>query len=169
MATSNFGVRPVRCLLINVESNESIQCLFNPTQLSEKIGVNWNRVSVPGLSHQLLQYQSTSNRQLGGVEFYLDRFYARAHADDADILEFRGFMRALTVPPEAVAGVPAMSPPRVLFLWPNVVTIEAVLTDVEFRYTQFAGDGSPRVYTAEVSFEEVLDVRVTSEERRAER
>jgi hypothetical protein len=49
------------------------------------------------------------------------------------------------------------------------VTIEAVLTDVEFRYMQFAGDGSPLVYTAEVSFEEVLDVRVTSEERRAER
>ncbi len=57
----------------------------------------------------------------------------------------------------------------VTFLWPNVVTIEAVLTDVEFRYMQFAGDGSPLVYTAEVSFEEVLDVRVTSEERRAER
>ena len=169
MGLESAGVRPARCLLINVETTESIECLFNPTQLSEKVSVNWNRVSVPGLSHQLLQFQSTGNRQVGGVEFYLDRFYARAQSADADILEFRGFMRALTVPLVGVEGVPATAPPRVLFLWPNVLTIEAVLTDLEFRYTQFAGDGAVLVYTAEVSFEEILDVRVTSEERRQER
>ena len=45
-------VRPPRCLLINVTSGESIQCLFNPTQFTERVQVNWNRISVPGLSHQ---------------------------------------------------------------------------------------------------------------------
>jgi hypothetical protein len=160
------AMRSPRCLLINVASGESIACLFNPTQLTEKVGVNWNRVAVPGLSHQLLQYQSTGNRQLPSVEFYLDRFFASEQADAPDILGFRSFLRALTVPPAGVEGVPALAPPRVLVIWPSVLTIEAVVTEVEFGYRQFAADGSVLVYTATVTFEEILDARVTSEQRR---
>jgi hypothetical protein len=162
------GIRAPRCFLINVETAESIDCLFNPTQISEKVQVNWNRVTVPGLSHQLLQFQSTGNRQLSGVEFYLDRFFAKEQSDDADILDFRGFLRALTVPPKGADGVPATAPPRTLFVWPTVLSIETVLTDVEFQYKQFAADATVLVYTATVTFEEVLDARVTSEDKRTE-
>jgi hypothetical protein len=166
MVLGAITVRPPRCLLINVATGENMPCLFNPTQLTERVQVNWNRIAVPGLSHQLLQYQSTGNRQLGGVEFYIDRFFARQQATNADIRGFRGFLRALTVPPKAPQGVPVVAPPRTLFIWPQVLTIETVLTDLEFQYRQFGADGSLQVYTATVSFEEILDVRVTSEERR---
>ncbi len=162
------GIRAPRCFLINVETAESIDCLFNPTQISEKVQVNWNRVTVPGLSHQLLQFQSTGNRQLSGVDFYLDRFFAKEQSDDADILDFRGFIRALTVPPKGADGVPATAPPRTLFVWPTVLSIETVLTDVEFQYKQFAADATVLVYTATVTFEEILDARVTSEDKRTE-
>ena len=64
-----------------------MECLFNPTQLSEKVQVNWNRLSALGLSHQVLQFQSTGNRQFSGVEFYLDRFFAAEQPGDVDILE----------------------------------------------------------------------------------
>jgi hypothetical protein len=162
------GIRAPRCFLINVETAESIDCLFNPTQISEKVQVNWNRVTVPGLSHQLLQFQSTGNRQLSGVEFYLDRFFAKEQSEDADILDFRGFIRALTVPPKGADGVPATAPPRTLFVWPTVLSIETVLTDVEFQYKQFAADATVLVYTATATFEEILDARVTSEDKRTE-
>jgi hypothetical protein len=162
------GIRAPRCFLINVETAEMIDCLFNPTQLSEKVSVNWNRVTVPGLSHQLLQFQSTGNRQLSSVEFYLDRYFAKEQSDDADILDFRGFLRALTVPPKGADGVPATAPPRALFVWPSVLSITTVLTDVEFTYRQFAADASVLVYTATVTFEEILDARVTSEDKRTE-
>ena len=162
------GIRAPRCFLINVETAETIDCLFNPTQISEKVQVNWNRVTVPGLSHQLLQFQSTGNRQLSGVEFYLDRFFAKEQSDDADILEFRGFLRALTVPPKGADGVPATAPPRTLFVWPTVLSIETVLTDLEFQYRQFAADATVLVYTATVTFEEILHARVTSEDKRTE-
>jgi hypothetical protein len=168
MGIEYAGTRPSRCSLVNVETAESIDSLFNPTQLSEKVQINWNRVTVPGLSHQLLQFQSTGNRQLSGVEFYLDRFFAAEQVASPDVLEFRGFLRALTVPPKGTEGVPATAPPRTLFIWPNVLTIETVLTDLEFQYKQFAADGTVQVYTAVVTFEEILDMRVTSEERRQE-
>ena len=104
-------------------------------------------MTVPGLSHQLLQFQSTGNRQLSGVEFYLDRFFAKEQSDDADILDFRGFLRALTVPPKGAEGVPATAPPRTLFVWPTVLSIETVLTDLEFQYKQFAGDATSPIGT----------------------
>jgi hypothetical protein len=160
--------RAPRCWLVNVASGESMQCLFNPTQLSEKLQVNWNRLVVPGLSHQVLQFQGTSNRQLAGVEFYLDRFFAAEQPGDVNILEFRAFLRALTVPPQGNEGVPATAPPRVLFIWPRVVTVECVVASVEFQYRQLAIDGSVLVYTASVTFEEILDTRVTSEALRQE-
>ena len=145
-----------------------MECLFNPTQISEKLQVNWNRLSVPGLSHQVLQFQSTGNRQLSGVEFYLDRFFASKQPGSPDIMEFRSFIRALTVPPAGTEGVPDTAPPRTLFIWPNVVTVETVVTDVEFQYRQIATDGTVLVYSATISFEEILDVRVTSEQLRGE-
>jgi hypothetical protein len=56
----------------------------------------------------------------------------------------------------------------VLIVWPRVLTIECVLTSVDFQYRQFAGDGRVLVYTAATTFEEILDVRITSEQRRRE-
>ena len=161
-------VRPPRCVLVNVTSGESMECLFNPTQLTEKVQVNWSRLAVPGLSHQVLQFQSTSNRQLAGVEFYVDRFFATEQPGEPDVLDFRAFIRSLTVPPAGTEGVVDTAPPRTLFIWPEVVTIETVVTDVEFQYRQLGVDGRVLVYAATVTFEELLDVRVTSEERRGE-
>jgi len=161
-------VRPPRCVLVNVTSGESMECLFNPTQLTEKVQVNWSRLAVPGLSHQVLQFQSTANRSLAGVEFYLDRFFATEQPGEPDIMEFRSFIRALTVAPAGTEGVVDTAPPRTLFIWPEVITVETVVTDVEFQYRQVAVDGRVLVYTATVTFEEILDVRVTSEELREE-
>ena len=72
------------------------------------------------------------------------------------------------MPPEGTEGVPAPAPPRVLFIWPEVVTVECVVASVEFQYKQLAVDGRVLVYTATVTFEEILDARVTSEELRAD-
>jgi hypothetical protein len=160
------SLTPPKCMLVNLTTNETQSCLFNPTQFVERVAVNWGRAGVLGLSHQPLQYQSTGNRQLPGVEFYLDRFFAAAAPGNRDIDDFRSFLRALTVPPTPVVGAP-MAPPRTLVLWPRVITIETVITDLEFGYRQFAADASVLVYAATVTFEEILDVRVTSEMRRS--
>lgn len=160
---TKWNARPPSCSLVNVRTGETMKCLFNPTQLTEKVRVNWNRLDVPGLSHQVLQYQSTGNRQIPGVEFYLDRIFAAKQPGSPDILAFRSFLRALTVPP---AG--ALAPPRTLVIWPKVLTIETVLTDLDFQYRQFAADASVLVYTATCSFEAIHDVRITAEQLKQE-
>jgi hypothetical protein len=141
---------------VNVSTGEWFECLSNPTEVVEKLAVNWNRLAVPGLSHQVLQYQGTGNRQLSGLEFYVDRFFA-AEVGSAEVVEdFRRFLLALTRAPDdnLTAG-----PPRTLVIWPRLFVVECVLESVEFRYRRFGADGSPLVYTAAVTFEEILDVR----------
>lgn len=163
----SFDLRAPRCALVNLSTGESVDCLFNPTQLIERVQVNWNRLAVPGLSHQVLQYQGTGNRELSAVEFYLDRLFAQAQPGDVDVLAFRRFLRALTVP--AVGSELAYAAPaRVLLLWPGVLSVEAVVTSVEFQYRQFGADGGVLVYTATVGFEEIRDVRLSAEDLREE-
>ncbi len=164
----NAIVRPARCSLVNVTTGESMDCLFNPTEFSEKVAVNWNRQVVPGLSHHVLQYQSTGNRQLPSVEFYLDKLFAGEQPGSGDILAFRTFVRSLTVPMGAGQSVASTVPPRTLFIWPGVITMETIVSDLEFHYRKFSATGDLLVYTAVCSFEEILDSRVTSEDRRNE-
>lgn len=164
MSLSSALPTPFKCILVNVATSESLSVLFNPTELVERVSVNYSRLGVLGLSHQLLQYQHTSNRQLPSVEFYFDKLFAAEAPGDPDIDDFRSFLRALTVPPASAEMTP---PPRALVLWPNVLTIETVLTDLEFHYKSFGPHGHALVYTATCTFEEILDVRVTSEDRRA--
>ena len=163
----NYVSRALKCVLVNLWNGEAFDCLFNPQELNEKLQVNWNRLTVPGLSHQVLQYQSTSNRQLEKVEFYLDRFFAEEQPGNFDILLFRAFLRSLTVPPQGNEDITGTAPPRVLFIWPGVLTLECVVSSVEFHYKQF-GKNSLLVYTATVGFEQILDKRITSEELRSE-
>jgi hypothetical protein len=164
MPLSDALTTPPKCLLVNVASNESQSVLFNPTQLVERVSVNWNRLGVLGLSFQPLQYQNTSNRQLPSVEFYLDKSFAAEAPGDPDIDDFRSFLRAFTVPP---ASADMAAPPHALLIWPRVLTIETVFTELEFQYRVFGTDASCLIYVATVTFEEILDVRVTSEDRRA--
>lgn len=165
-AFSIAKTRPPRCVLGNVATGESLECLFNPTQLSEKVQVNWKRLEVPGLPYQPLQYQTTGNRTVPTVEFYLDKFFASAQPSNPDILNFRSFLRAFTASPKAAQTVLQTAPPHLLLMWPNTLTIETVVTELEFQYRQFGIDGAPLVYTATCSLEEILDHRVTSEDRR---
>ena len=167
MPLSAALARAPRCTLLNVATAEAMECLFNPAQLTEKVQVGWNRLTVPGLSHQPLQFQATGNRQLAGVEFYLDRLFAEEHASAPEVLEFAAFLRALTVPPATEGGVLSGAPPRVLVVWPRVLVLEAVVTEVEFAFRRFGADGRVLAYVATCTFEEILDGRVTSEERRA--
>lgn len=158
------ATKPPKCSLTNLHTGESVDCLFNPTALSEEVSVEYSKQAVRGMSHQPLQYNATGNRQLPALEFYLDKFFAQQQPSDPDILDFRGFLRALTVPPSSPAGLGA--PPRLLFVWPNVITIETVVRSLKFDYEQFAADASVLIYRATCVLEEILDQRVTSEQRR---
>jgi hypothetical protein len=68
----------------------------------------------------------------------------------------------------AIRYVASGGPPRALLVWPGLVSLTCVVTSLEFRYEQFGVRGEVLVYRAQVNFEEIREVRVTSEEMRVQ-
>lgn len=168
MQLTQAASRPPKCLLINSLTGEAMEPMFNPTQVQEQMQARYQRHQAPGLAWEPLHYVGTSNRTFQGVEFYVDRFFAQAQSDAVDIREFRAFLRAFMAPPEASAGTPSGAPPRLLFIWPDVAVMEAIVTELDFQYRQFDAFAGVLVYTATCSLEAVAMRPVTSESLRQE-
>jgi len=147
-----LAARPPRVTLVNLDTQERVECLINPETLTEKLSVIYRRLSVPGVGHQMLQYDSTSNRMIPGLELVLDKRIGKQSATDPDLVAFRDFLRRVARP--AQDDLPS-APPTLLFVWPKVLSIECVLSDLEFRYQVFGADGALLMYTATCTLEEV--------------
>lgn len=163
MNLTRAASRPPKCLLINTITGEAMEPMFNPTQISEEMQAHFQRHQAPGVSWETLHYTGTSNRTFKGIEFYVDRFFAEAQPSAQDIREFRAFLRAFMAPSAAQDGAPNNTPPRMLFIWPDVAVMEAVVLDLEFQYKQFNVYSELLVYTATCSLEAVAVRPVTSE------
>jgi hypothetical protein len=152
---------PARMSIANVSSGESIEAQFNPTELEEALEVNWARQTVPGLSHQPLQFVNTGN-----LKFTLElQFEAQNPATDVDRnLQARRFLQSLCYPRRGAANVVGGGPPRVLFVWPTFVSLTCVIASLSFKYSRFNLAGTPIYFTAKVALEEIRDVRLLSEE-----
>jgi hypothetical protein len=148
-----LATRPPRVTLVNLDTQQRMECLINPETLTEKLSVIYRRLSVPGVGHQMLQYDSTSNRMVPSLDLVLDKRLGRMSAGDPDILAFRDFLRTVARP--AQVDLPS-APPTVLFVWPKVLSIECVLSELEFRYQAFGADGDLLMYTATCTLEEVV-------------
>ena len=159
------AISPAKATLSNVDTGEEVVVLCNPAEVVEAVAVNYSRQGVPGLSHQPLQYTGTGNRTVSSLAFWLDRRVAEDDGGGFNVDDFRRFLLSLTVP-SVQGGESKGRPPRVLLVLPKLLTIEAVLASVEFRFSLFAEDGRPLLYVATCSFEEFLDARRSSEDLR---
>jgi hypothetical protein len=161
MALEVAGQRPARMSIANVSTGGSIEAQFNPTEFEEALEVNWARQTVPGLSHQPLQFVNTGN-----VKFTLElHFEAQEPTGDLEqILSARRFLQSLCYPRRGAQEVVGGGPPRALFVWPNVISLTCVVTGLSFKYERFNLAGTPVQFTAKASLEEVRDVRLLSEE-----
>jgi|SRR5579884_457019 len=161
MGIETAGQAPARMSIANVSTGDSIDAQFNPTEFEEALEVNWARQTVPGLSHQPLQFIHTGN-----AKFTLElNFEAQDPTTNLDeIHRSRRFLQSLCYPRRGADDVIGGGPPRALFVWPNVVSLTCVVTALSFRYGRFNLDGTPVQFTAKVTLEEIRDVRLLSED-----
>ena len=150
--------RPPRCQLVNLSTLEVIQCQFNPETLRRVFEVTFARLSVPGMDREILQYVGTANQKLPDVKFEMDKVADPAY----DVSRFEGFLRALTLPTADAEGVRTGGPPRCLFVWPGVLSIETNVLNYSTDYVLFFVTGVPRKVTASVQFEEFRTYRLSS-------
>lgn len=153
--------RPARMSIANTATGDVVEAQFNPTEFEEALEVNWARQTVPGLSHQPLQFVNTGN-----VKFTLElHFEVHDPTSDLEQIHFaRRFLQSLCYPRRGAEDVIGGGPPRALFVWPNVVSLTCVVTGLSFKYSRFNLEGTPIQFNAKVTLEEIRDVRLLSED-----
>ncbi len=161
MSLDVVSERPARMSIANVATGESVEAQFNPSEFEEALEVNWTRQTVPGLSHQPLQFVNTGN-----VKFTLElNFEVQDPSTDLDTIhQGRRFLQSLCYPRRGAEDVVGGGPPRGLFVWPNVISLTCVVTALSFKYGRFNLEGTPVQFTAKVTLEEIRDVRLLSED-----
>jgi len=157
------GERPPRVRIFNLVTNEGFVMQFNPTQFQENLQVNYQRPSVLGLSHQPLQYTNTGNLQVPMKFFFLGRDPAQKAGGD----EVKKFLYALCYPRANADSIVSGQPPRALIVWPNVLSLTTKIIQLNINNQRFNQFGEVVQFTADCQFEEMRDVRWTSEDARS--
>lgn len=163
MGLDQVAKRPRRMSVASIVTGESIEAQFNPTELEEAIEVKWGRPEIPGLSHQPMQFGHTGNDRFS-FDLNFDALDPTTSLDE--ILSARRFLLSLCYPGRGASSVTSGGPARVLFVWPNLVSLTCVLTTLGIRYHRFNSDGTPIQFTCRVSVEEIRDVRLFAEDVR---
>jgi len=162
MTTEIVRRKPERMSFANLQSGETMEAQFNPTELSEELSANWGELEVTGLSHQPQQYQFTSNHTL---KFKLD--FAAIDSDGNklnNILSARQYLLSLFYPMRGAQDVIGGAPPRFLFLWPNFISLTCNIHSIKLRHFHFGQDGRPLNFDADILIKEIRDVRLFSED-----
>ena len=130
---------------------------FNPTEFSEALQVNYKRHKIPGLSHEPMQYINTTNDKIS-----LDLFFDADTQEQADRnLIARKFLLAVCYPRRPVGDLEIGGPPRLLFVWPSIISMTVVITSLQLTYTKFSSTGVPMDFIAGITIEEIRDMRLT--------
>jgi hypothetical protein len=133
---------------------------FNPEEFTEGLQVNYQRHKIPGLSHEPLQYVNTTN-----VKFSMDLYFDAVTNEQADRnLIARRFLSSVCYPKRPVGDLLIGGPPRLLFVWPHIISLTTVITSLQFVYSQFSSTGVPIKFTASISLEEIRDMRLTQDD-----
>jgi hypothetical protein len=165
---SNLHYIPERMALTNIETGDGITAQFNPEEITEKVVVNWNDLEIMGLSHQPKQYKSTKNAQIDfemGFDAHSVRPVIQSGVAVTDGPAYaRRFLLHLCYSRREAQDVQGGAAPRVLFFWPELFSLTAVITSVEFKHKRFIRTGKPVIFTAKVTIEEARVTRLFSED-----
>lgn len=152
--------RPPRMSITNVSTGRTVEMQFNPEQFQETVGANYEELTVPGLSHQPLQFTHTSNEAFSFELFHIA--YSREEMERIHLT--RRFLKSLCFPRGGADDVVGGSPPRALLVWPRMLSITCVLRKVSLTHVLFNRQAQSRQFNAQIELQEIRDFRITSAE-----
>jgi hypothetical protein len=146
--------------LTNLSTGVTLITQFVPAALEAALEVEYARITVPGLSHQPLQFVRTGNL------VYTMELYFRATTPDelASLKIAEKFLHSACYPRGDASSVATGAPARLMFVWPHLVTITAVITGLGFNYSRFSTECHATAFTVRLTLEEILDVRLLAEQ-----
>ena len=137
MTTKSTG-ELTKAFLTNVETNQQIEFLFNPTEYSLSKSNSWDSVAIVGFDVPPTEFQGGNPTTLS-LDIFFDTYEL-----NQDVRTYTDKVFKLTkISNETRQNGQRGRPPRVLFNWGRVFSFQAVITSLSITYTLFKPDGTP--------------------------
>lgn len=148
--TTRGGLEPA--LIINMDTGETVRCMFNPHEYTLTKQNRWERGETKGKNVPRLKF-SQGGSQVLKLQLFFDTF-----AEQVDVrLHTELLWRMMMVNTDKTNPRSNKSePPPVMFQWGGLV-FQAVITNMQQRFTLFFKDGTPARTTIDITFEQLAD------------
>jgi nucleoid-associated protein YgaU len=150
----------VKAVIINLDTNERVECLFNPKEYTFKKDNKWEQKKVSGGNVPQLTFGGGQPATLD-MELFFDTYAeSRSGGQARDVRKaYTDAVWRLMIVDEKLKDKKNKKgrPPTVRFQWGSAWSFNAVLTSVSQKFTLFLPDGTPVRATLTVAFQQVKD------------
>lgn len=143
-----------KATLTNLDTNDVIECLFNPNEYTISKSNSWRENPVIGKNAPKLDFAGGGPRTLS-MELFFDVY----EKDGADVRTHvnKLWKLAMIEPSKQNPKTARSRPPLCLFQWGGQWHFKAAVTSLSVRYTLFRQDGTPVRAIATISLQEAED------------
>ncbi|MBI5927828.1 MAG: hypothetical protein HY862_00850 [Chloroflexi bacterium] len=145
------GLAPAK--LVNMTTGEEVECMFNPFEYTLTKQNTWEKKPAKGKNVPEIVFKQGGNQVLK-VQLLFDTF-----AEQGDVRDYTDKIWTMMAVAEQTknATTGKSRPPKVSFRWGRL-NFEAVLTNIQQKYTLFLPDGTPVRTTVDITLEQLIDV-----------
>jgi hypothetical protein len=147
MYTGNIKIE--KAYLVDYNTAEKLEFQYNPNEWEDNRSVNYSTITIPGISHPVYQFTAGGERI---VKFVL---ITNAMYKKNAPFEISHWIRARTYPVRS-DFVLENAPPRVVFIWPNAISMLAIITVANRKIIDHFPDGRIKIMTIDVELKEVI-------------
>lgn len=140
-----------KAYITNLETNERVPCLFNPTEYTFSKSNQWESVSVLGDNVPLPKFVG------GGATTLRMNLFFDTYETGQDVRNHtEQLLKLMYVDPRLRSEKSKKGrPPRCMFHWGRVWAFKAIITQMSQNFTLFTEDGTPVRATVDVTFQQI--------------
>ena len=144
----------VKATITNLDTNDSIECMFNPKEYTFTKSNNWSQSKTKGKNVPKLEFNGGNPTDLK-VQLFFDTY--ESGEDVRKKYTNAIWQLAMVNKDKQDPKTKKSQPPRCEFRWGSMWSFKAVLADVTQKFTLFLPDGTPVRATLDVTFRQTED------------
>ena len=144
----------VKATIVNLDTDESVECLFNPSEYTFSKSVNWQPSKKKGANVPPLEFNGGNPTDLK-VQLMFDTYESGADVRKkyTNALWNLAMVNKQKVDPKSKKG----QPPKCEFRWGTMWSFKAVVSNISQKFTMFLPDGTPVRASVDVTFRQIED------------
>ncbi|HZY41571.1 MAG TPA: LysM peptidoglycan-binding domain-containing protein [Anaerolineae bacterium] len=144
----------VKATITNLDTNDSIECLFNPKEYTFTKSNNWSQSKTKGKNVPKLEFNGGNPTDLK-VQLFFDTY--EAGEDVRKKYTNPIWQLAMVNKDKQDPKTKKSEPPKCEFRWGALWSFKAVVADITQKFTLFLPDGTPVRATLDVTFRQTED------------